>query len=167
VPPNGWHGCRFCQTESLEGNRLKRTTYGHGYSRSGADQLWASLFPKVLVSAGPAGLYLKRQPWNFLHPSLLIPWGRFSSIQTVSGTHFATESAGRQLGFAGEKFREKLPGVVAGVIDKLAGEVVEFRLSDPNLRLHLPANAVGSFEQFLKPKPAAPAKQPSSLVGVS
>ncbi len=68
IPPNGWRGCRFLQIETQEGNRLKRTTYRRGYSKSAMDALWANVFPKVLVSASPAGLYLKRQPWNFLHP---------------------------------------------------------------------------------------------------
>jgi hypothetical protein len=165
IPPNGWRGCRFVQMEIQEGNRLKRTTYGHGYSRSSLDAVWANMFPKVLVSAGPAGLYLKRQPWNFLHHQILIPWSRFSSVQTISGTQHVTESAGRQLGFAGQQFRAHMPNVVAGVIDKLAGDVVELRLSDPNLRIDLPANSVGNWEQYVGAKTKGPVRQPSSLVG--
>lgn len=165
APPNGWRGCQFFQMEIQEGNRLKRTTYRHGYSRSTLDNVWANLFPKVLMSAGPAGLYLKRQPWNFLHPQILIPWSRFNSIQAISGTQHVTESAGRQLGFPGQQFRAKMPNVVAGVIDKLAGDIVELRLSDPNLRIDLPANTIGNWEQYTGAKTKAPVRQPSSLVG--
>ena len=165
TPPSGWRGCRFLQMESVEGNRLTRVTYGHGYTKSALDTVWANLFPKASVSAGPAGLYLKRRPWNFRHPQILIPWSRFNSIQTISGTEHVTETAGRQRGFAGEQFRKNLPKVVAGVIDILAGEVVELRLSDPNLRIDLPANSVGNLEQYARTKSKAPVQQPPSLVG--
>ena len=165
VPPNGWRGCRFAQMETLEGNLLKRTIYGHSYSKSTLDNVWANLFPKVLMSAGPAGLYLKRQPWNFQHPQILIPWSRFNSIQTISGTQHVTESAGRQFGFPGQQFRMKMPNVVAGVINKLAGDVVELRLADPSLRIDLPANAADNLEQYAGAKTKAPVQQPSSLVG--
>jgi hypothetical protein len=165
IPPNGWRGCRFFQMEIQEGNRLKRTTYGHGYSKSTLDSVWANLFPKVLIAAGPAGLYLKRQPWNFRHPQILIPWSRFTSIQTLSGTQYATETAGRQRGFPGQQFQAKIPKFVAGLIDRLAGDVVELRLSDPNLRIDLPANTVSNLEQYVAPKTKAPVRQPPSLVG--
>jgi hypothetical protein len=165
MPPNSWRGCRFLQMESVEGNRLTRVTYGHGNSKPGLDAVWANVFPKASVSAGPAGLYLKRQPWNFRHPQLLIPWSRFKSVQTISGTQHVTETAGRQRGFAGEQFRANLPKAVAGVIDKLAGDVVELRLSDPNLRINLPANAAGNLEQYVGAKTKEPARQQSSLVG--
>ncbi len=75
-----------------------------------------------------------------------------------------TESAGRQLGFPGQQFRVNMPNAVAGVIDKLAGDVVELRLSDPNLRIDLPANTV-NWEQYVGAKTKAPARQPSPLVG--
>ena len=165
LPPSGWRGCRFLQMESVEGNRLTRVTYGHSYSKSALDAVWANLFPKASVSAGPAGLYLKRQPWNFRHPQILIPWSRFNSIQTISGTQHVTETAGQQRGFAGEQFRANLPKVVAGVIDKLAGDVVELRLSDPNLRIDFPAASVSNLEQYARTKSKAPVRQPSSLVG--
>jgi hypothetical protein len=166
MPPNGWSGCRFLQMETVDGNRLTRVTYGHGYTKSALDTIWAKLFPMASVSASPAGLYLKRRPWNFLHPPILIPWSRFNSIQTISGTQHVTETAGRQLGFRGRHFRANLPNAVVGVIDKLAGDVLELRLSDPNLRIDLPANSVGNLEHYVGAKTKAPVRQPSSLVGV-
>ena len=165
VPPNRWRGCRFVQMETQQGNLLKRTIYRHPNTKSTLDEIWAGLFPKVSISAGPAGLYLKRQPWNFQHPQLLIPWSRFTSIQTISGTQHVTESAGRQFGFPGQQFRTKMPNVVAGVINKLAGDVVELRLSDPNVRIDLPANTVDNWEQYVGAKTKPPVRQPSSLVG--
>jgi hypothetical protein len=95
----------------------------------------------------------------------LIPWSRFNSIQTISGTQHVTETAGRQRGFAGAQFRMNLPNAVAGVIDKLAGDVVELRLSDPNLRIDLPTNAAGNLEQYVRAETKASVRQPSSLVG--
>ena len=166
TPPNNWRGCRFVQMEILQGSVLKRTTYGHGYTKPGLDALWAKMFPKVLVSAGPAGLYLKRQPWNFQHPQILIPWSRFASIERISGTQHVTETAGRQLGYRGEKFRAHMPNAVAGVINKLAGDVLELRLSDPGVRIDLPADAVADWERYTVSKPKSPVRQPSSPVGV-
>jgi hypothetical protein len=165
VPPNGWRGCRFFQMETQDGNLLRRTIYGHRYSKRGLDAIWANLSPMVSVSAGPAGLYVKRRPWNFRHPQILIPWSRFNSIQTISGTQHVTETAGRQRGFAGEQFRANLPKVVAGVIDRLAGDVAELQLSDPNLRINFPAASISNLEQYARTKSKAPVRQPSSLVG--
>jgi hypothetical protein len=68
---------------------------------------------------------------------------------------------------AGEPFSVNLPKVLAGVIDNLAGDVVELRLSDPNLRIDFPAASVSNLEQYARTKSKAPVGQPSSLVGVS
>jgi len=149
--------------EIQEGNRLRLTTYGHGYKKDALDILAAKMFPKVLVSVGPLGLYLKRQPWNFRHPQIVIPWSRVTSAHSLSMSEFATQAAARRLPIPGLQF-PKVPGVLAGVVDALGGEVVEVRLSDPNMRIQLPAAAVGDITQYLKPKPSAPVK-PSALVG--
>jgi hypothetical protein len=42
--------------------------------------------------------------------------------------------------------------------------IVELRLSDPNLRIDLPANSVGNLEQYVGAKTKAPVRQPSSLI---
>jgi hypothetical protein len=110
---------------------------------------------------------LKRQPWNFLHPPILIPWSRVSSAQTSSGTVYAAGAVDRQMELRGLPLRAKIPGAVAGVMDALMGDVVEVRLSDPNLRLQLPVSAVGDLGKYLKPKPTAPAQKPASLVGAT
>jgi hypothetical protein len=162
APPNGWRACKFLRIEVQEGNRLRITSYGHGYKKDTLDFLTAKLFPKALVSASPAGLYLKRQPWNFLHPPILIPWGRVSSAQSLAGSDFVAQAAGRQMPVAG--LAPKIPGVFTGIVNALTGEVIELRLADPNMRLQVPAAAVGDVAQYLKAKPNAPVKQPS-LVG--
>lgn len=133
--------------------------------KNSLDVLFAKMFPKAFVSASPAGLYLKRQPWNFLHPPILIPWSRVSSVRTVSATEHVTGAVGRQMEFRGLPLRANIPGAIGGVINALAGEVVEVRLSDPNLRLQLPADAAGDLEQYQAAKPATPAQRPTSLVG--
>jgi len=148
--------------EIQEGNRLKVTTYGHGPKRDAMDFLSAKLFPKALVSTSPAGLYLKRQPWNFLHKPILIPWSRINSSRTLSASDFATQAVSRQIPIPG--FQPKIPGVLAGVVNALTGEIVEVQLHDPHIRIQLPAAAVGDVTPYLKPKPSAPTKQPS-LVG--
>lgn len=166
TPPNGWRGCQFLQMEILEGNRLKKTSYRQGFGRSGTDFLMAKAFPKVSVSAGPAGLYLKRQPWNFMHPAIKIPWRCVTSVQSSGATEFVTDSVGREMQFPGQQFRKNIPGVVASEMDKLVGDVVEVRLADPSMRIHLPAGAVGNLQQYVAPpKPKAPERQASSLVG--
>jgi len=165
APPNGWRGSRFLQFEIQEGNVLKRTIYRERLPKSPLDSLWIKLFPKVQASAGPSGLYLKRRPWNFKHPAVLIPWNCVSSVQSSGATEFATDSVGRQLGLPGQAFRANLPKAVSGIVDKLAGDVVEFRLSNPSLRIHLPASVVGNVDQYVGSKSKAPVRPPSSLVG--
>jgi hypothetical protein len=59
-----------------------------------------------------------------------------------------------------------MPNVVTGVLNKLAGDVVELRLSDPKVRIELPAQPVGNWERYATAKPKTPARPPSSLVGV-
>src|SRR5262249_7674996 len=125
--PSDWHGCRFLQVEYQEGSRLRRATYSHGTSRYSTN-LWAHMFPKAYVSADRAGLYLKRQAWNFKHPALLIPWTRVNSVKTSSATEHVTDMAGRPMGIGGAQFRDRMPGVVAGLVNALAGDIVEIRL---------------------------------------
>jgi hypothetical protein len=120
TPPRGWQGCKFLRVEIQEGNRLRLTTYGHGYKKDALDILAAKLFPKVLVSVGPLGLYLKRQPWNFRHPQILIPWSHVTSAQSVSMSEFATQAAARRLPIPGLQF-PKVPGVLEGVVNAPGG----------------------------------------------
>ena len=165
APPNGWHACRFVQIEIVEGNVLRRTSYGHGFPKSSLDMIWAKVFPKAFASAGPAGFYFKRQPWNFRHPQILIPWSRFTSVQNISTTQHVTGTVGRQLEFRGTPLPIKVPNPVAAVVDRLAGDVVELRLADPGLRINLPADSLPNWGQYFPVKPKTPARQPSSLVG--
>lgn len=159
--PSAWRGCRFLQLEFQAGNTLKRTSYSHGIARFSTN-IWAHLFPKAFVASSHAGLYIKRQPWNFLHPAILIPWTRVSSVKTNSGTEHVTELVGRQTGLPGQQFRNNIPAAVAGLANAFAGDVVEIRLADPNIRIWFPANAAGNLEQYVSSKPATPAK-PSPL----
>ena len=85
--------------------RLK--SYSHGYLRNDLDVICARLFPKTFASAGPAGRYLKRQPWNFWHPPILIPWSRVSSVQTASRTEYMAGAVKRQMEFHGLPLRAK------------------------------------------------------------
>ena len=168
TPQNGWKGCRFIQMERQEGNTLKRVSFSWGAARFSTNP-WVYLFPKAYVSASRNGLYLKRQPWNFLHPQILIPWNRVSGVKTNTGTQHAAGMAGRRMGIPGEQFTKNLPGAVAGVMNALAGDVAEISVVDPNLRIYLPASATGNLEEFLPAKPAAkPQATPTPTpVGVS
>ena len=157
APPSAWRPCRFLQVEYQEGNTLKRTSYTYGISRFSTN-IWAHLFPKAFVGVSHAGLYIKRQPWNFLHPAILIPWTRVSAVKTNSGTEHVTGLAGRQTGLPGQQFRNNMPAAVAGVVNALAGDVLEIRLADPNIRVYLPATAAGNLQQYVSAKPASPAK---------
>jgi len=134
APPSAWRACRFVQIESQEGNTLKRTSYSYGISRVSTN-IWAQLFPKAFVAASPAGLYLKRQPWNFLHPAILIPWTRVSSVKTNSGTEHVTGLVARRTGLPGQQFQNNIPAAVAGIVNALAGDAVTIQLSDPYIRI--------------------------------
>lgn len=103
---------------------------------------------------------MKRQPWNFLHKPVLIPWNRVSSVKTSSGTEHASGLAGRQTGIPAQQFAKNMPGVVSGVMNALSGDVVEMSLIDPNLRIYLPQSSTGNLEQFMPAKPA-PKPQPT------
>lgn len=154
TPQSGWRGCRFMQMERQEGSTVKRTSYTWGATRFSTN-IWVHLFPKAFVGASKNSLYLKRQPWNFLHTAILVPWSRVSSVRTTTGTEHATGLVGRQTGIPAQQFAKNIPGVVAGVMNALSGDVVEISLIDLNLRIYLPASSTGNLEQFMPAKPAA------------
>lgn len=154
TPQSGWRGCRFLQLERQEGNTLKRTSYTWGAARYSTN-IWVHLFPKAFVSASRNGLYFKRQPWNFLHTPILIPWNRVSSVRTATGPDHAAGLVGRQTGIPAPQFTKNMPGVVAGVMNALSGDVVEISLIDPTLRIYLPASSAGNLEQYIPAKAAA------------
>jgi len=41
-------------------------------------------FPPYWIGAASDGLYLKRNVWNLLHPTLLIPWNEVQSANEVT-----------------------------------------------------------------------------------
>jgi hypothetical protein len=57
------------------------------------------LFPRVSVAVDAKGLHLKRQPWHFMHPPLLIPWTAIADIETMSSADFGPANLRAELGY--------------------------------------------------------------------
>jgi hypothetical protein len=95
-------------------------------------------FPPFWVGAGPEGLYLKKNVWNLLHPTLLIPWDRIQSANEVTYTALVgsrypgTVLAGQPMALH--------PHIAAA--QGLTGPLLELKLSEPSLSI------IGQFVAF-------------------
>ena len=105
-------------------------------------------FPPFWVGAGPAGLYLKKNVWNFLHPALLIPWDRIQSVNEVTykaliGSRFPGSA------LAGQPMTLH-PHIAAA--QGLTGPLLELKLSDSSLSIVAQLAAFEEARRFLGSK---------------
>lgn len=155
-----WRGCSYVQAEFREGNMIYRTSYGR--SRF---SLQAQLCPSVSVAVDSKGLYLKRQPWNFMHPPLMIPWTAVAEVETMSARDFDADRAARQMGMSKEALRARsarMPGAVSAVMQFAGGSVTTVTLANPRMLLSVPANCIEDAKRFLPQRPAPQPAAPSS-----
>lgn len=170
-----WHGCSYVQAEFREGNVIYRTSYGR--SRF---SLQAQLFPSVSVAVDSKGLHLKRLPWHFMHPPLLIPWSAVAEIETMSARDFDADRAARQMGMSAQALRAKgarMPGEMSATMQFAGGSVTTVTLANPRMLLSVPANCLEDAKLFFPKRPAPTptvlssgsseqAKRPNGVVGV-
>jgi len=149
-PASGWTGCRFLFVEITEGNRITRVSY-RGRSRFSVS-LMEHLFPTAYAGADAKGLYLKRQPWNFMHPPLLIPWTQIAKAEVMNGTDFATDLFRRKMGFSADQVKSVVPGVVGGVLNLVAGQILRLNFSYPPMSVSVPSDALADPRKFLGAK---------------
>lgn len=170
-----WCGCSYVQAEFREGNVIYRTSYGR--SRF---SLQAQLFPSVSVAVDSKGLHLKRLPWHFMHPPLLIPWSAVAEIETMSARDFDADRAARQMGMSAQALRAKgarMPGEMSATMQFAGGSVTTVTLANPRMLLSVPANCLEDAKLFFPKRPAPTpavlssgsseqAKRPNGVVGV-
>ena len=155
-----WRGCSYAQAEFREGNTIYRTSYGRNRF-----SLQAKLFPSVSVAVDSKGLHLKRLPWHFLHPPLMIPWSAVAGMETMSARDFDADLAARQMGMSKEALRARaarMPGAVSAVMQFAGGSVTTVTLSSPPMLLSVPANCIEDAKRFLPQRPAPTPAAPSS-----
>ena len=148
APASKWSGCRFFLTERQSGGTITRTRVA-GKRLS----IWAMLFPKAYVAAGPSGLYLKKQPWNFMHRTIAIPWDKIVAADVMGLLDYTAER--KQLvheKWASEKLRDVVPGSLSNVLDFAAGKVARFTLAEPAMTLAVPAESITSAKEYLSAK---------------
>ena len=153
-----WRGCSFVQAEFQEGNVIYRTSYGR--SRF---SLQAQLFPSVSVAVDSKGLHLKRPPWHFMHPPLMIPWKAVAEIETMSARDFDADRAARQMRMSAQALRAsgaRMPGEMSATMQFAGGSVTTVTLANPRMLLSVPANCIEDAKRFLPQRPASAA--PSS-----
>lgn len=100
--------------------------------------------PPYWIGAGPEGLYLKRNTWNFLHPPLLIPWSRIQSVNEI--TH---EDLVRGRGIGPTLVRQPALRPLLAVAFGMSGQFAELKLSDPNQSLTAQLAAFEDVRRFL------------------
>ena len=155
-----WRGCSFVQAEFQEGNVIYRTSYGR--SRF---SLQAQLFPSVSVAVDSKGLHLKRLPWHFMHPPLMIPWKAVAEIETMSARDFDADRAARQMGMSAQALRARgarMPGEMSATMQFAGGSVTTVTLANPRMFLSVPANCIEDAKRFLPQRPASTPAAPSS-----
>jgi hypothetical protein len=161
APDNDWQRIPFLWVEWTSGRTLSRATSGRSRMTLNMwGQFWETLFPTLRVAATRRGLHLRRQPWHFRQPPLLIPWKAVAGFQLIDGSEAATSHAGSLHPAVGAAIHGRLPGAVKAVMDAGIGEVARIDLKEPKLRLLLPADAIGDATRYVgasaAPTPSAP-----------
>lgn len=158
-PTLSWRRCVYLETEVKEGNTIYRTSYGN-------NQLSAHmrLFPQAYVATDAKGLHLKRMPWHFMHPPLLIPWTAIADIETMAAAEFGVRQLARRTGFSPQAIGGRVPGSMGKLINLAGGSMTTVTLVNPRMTLTVPAGSIEAPERFLsrrdaqKPAPTRPAE---------
>lgn len=160
-PTLSWRRCRYMETEVKEGNTIYRASYGD-------NRLSASmrLFPKAYVAVDAKGLHLKRMPWHFMHPPLLIPWTAIADVETMGAAEFGARQLARRTGISEQAMRGRVvPGAMGKLINLAGGSMTTVTLANPRMMLTVPAGSIEVPERFLPRRepqtPVAPATRPA------
>jgi hypothetical protein len=164
-PETPWQALSFLQMEMTAGRTIQRTVY-RTRSFQGGLGTWIKerLFPTALVAVSKKGLHLKRQPWHFKHPALLIPWKTVSVFEVVEGTKFAASHAGTNQPAIGAAIQARMPKVLSAAVNGLVGDVAHFELKSPKLHLYLPADTLDDVTPYLSApvSPVSPGSEAST-----
>jgi hypothetical protein len=153
-PTLSWQRCRYLETEVKEGNTIYRASYGD-------NRLSASmrLFPRAYAAVDAKGLHLKRMPWHFMHPPLLIPWTAIADVETMPAAEFGVRQLARRTGFSPQAIGGRVPGSMGTLINLAGGSMTTVTLTNPRMMITVPSGSIEAPERFLRreaQKPAAP-----------
>ena len=139
-----WRRCVYLETEVKAGNTIYRASYGN-------NQLSAHirLFPQAYVAVDAKGLHLKRMPWHFMHPPLLIPWAAISDVETMAAAEFGVRQLARRTGFSPQAIGGRVPGSMGKLINLAGGSMTTVTLVNPRMTLTVPAGSIEAPERFL------------------
>jgi hypothetical protein len=150
APEDGWERLPFLWVEWTKDRTLCRATSGRSRATLNIwGQFWETLFPTLRVAATRKGLHLRRQPWHFKQPPLLIPWKAVSGVQVLDGSEAVTSHGGSLHPTVGAAIQARLPKGVKGAIDAAMGDIARVDLKDPKLRLLLPIDAIGDVTRYV------------------
>ena len=154
-PTLSWHRCVYLETEVKAGNTIYRTSYGN-------NQLSAHmrLFPQAYVATDAKGLHVKRMPWHFMHPPLLIPWTAIADVETMAAAEFGVRQLARRTGFSPQAIGGRVPGSMGKLINLAGGSMTTVTLVNPRMTLTVPAGSIEAPERFL-PRRDAPSTRPA------
>lgn len=158
-PTLSWRRCAYLETEVKAGNTIYRASYGN-------NQLSAHmrLFPQAYVAVDAKGLHLKRMPWHFMHPRLLIPWTAIADVETMAAAEFGVRQLARRTGFSPQAIGGRVPGSMGKLINLAGGSMTTVTLVNPPMMLTVPAGSIEAPERFLPrrdpQKPTAPSPRP-------
>ena len=146
-PTLSWRRCVYLETEVKAGNTIYRTSYGN-------NQLSAHmrLFPQAYVATDAKGLHLKRMPWHFMHPPLLIPWTAIADVETMAAAELGVRQLARRTGFSPQAIGGRVPGSMGKLINLAGGSMTTVTLVNPRMTLTVPAGSIEAPERFLPPR---------------
>jgi len=159
-PTLSWRRCVYLETEVKAGNTIYRASYGN-------NQLSAHmrLFPQAYVAVDAKGLHLKRMPWHFMHPPLVIPWTAIADVETMAAAEFGVRQLARRTGFSPQAIGGRVPGSMGKLINLAGGSMTTVTLANPPMILTVPAGSIEAPERFLPrrdpQKPTAPSPRPA------
>ena len=153
-PALSWRRCAYLETEVKTGNTIYRTSYGNNQLSS-----HMRLFPKAYVATDAKGLHLKRMPWHFMHPPLLIPWTAIANFETMAASEYGVRQLARRTGFSPQAIGSRVPGSMGKLINLAGGSMTTVTLVNPRMMLTVPAGSIEAPERFL---PRRDAQKPAS-----
>jgi hypothetical protein len=153
-PTLSWRRCVYLETEVKAGNTIYRASYGN--NRLSAHM---RLFPQAYVATDAKGLHLKRMPWHFMHPPLLIPWTAIADVETMAAAEFGVRQLARRTGFSPQAIGGRVPGSMGKLINLAGGSMTTVTLVNPRMTLTVPAGSIEAPERFL---PRRDAQKPAS-----
>jgi hypothetical protein len=152
-PATPWKAAQFLHMEFIKGRTRHITTYRAPYEKTAWSIISGYFFPVVSVAAAAEGLHLKRPPWKWAHPPLLIPWSVVGRAEEMSQTDFAAVTSNLSVLKGGAEAMKGMMGKrLPRFLDAVGGPVMRLYVVSPEVVISVPAAALSEARRHLENK---------------